>query len=74
MYILPVGIRTVRVEDRKFLINNVPFYFKGFGKIQDGDVSGFVRNVFSFQSQLRGVLRNNMAGAKSKNKRKQGIR
>ncbi|KAK2574053.1 Beta-glucuronidase [Acropora cervicornis] len=40
VYILPVGIRTVRVEDRKFLINNVPFYFKGFGKIQDGDIRG----------------------------------
>lgn len=36
---LPVGFRTVRVEGSRFLINNVPFYFKGFGKIQDSDVS-----------------------------------
>ncbi|XP_068680105.1 beta-glucuronidase-like [Montipora foliosa] len=40
VYILTVGIRTVRVEGSKFLINNVPFYFKGFGKIQDGDIRG----------------------------------
>ena len=39
VYNLPVGFRTVRVEGSRFLINNVPFYFKGFGKRQDSDVS-----------------------------------
>ena len=39
MYRLPVGFRTVRVEGPRFLINNIPFYLKGFGKIQDSDVS-----------------------------------
>ena len=39
MYRLPVGFRTVRVEGPRFLINNIPFYFKGFGKIQDSEVS-----------------------------------
>ena len=27
------------MEGSRFLINNVPFYFKGFGKRQDSDVS-----------------------------------
>ena len=39
MYRLPVGFRTVRVEGPRFLINNIPLYFKGFGKIQDSEVS-----------------------------------
>ena len=39
VYTLPLGFRTVRVEGSRFLINNVPFYFKGFGKRQDTDVS-----------------------------------
>ena len=39
VYTLPVGFRTARVEGSRFLINNIPFYFKGFGKIQDSDVS-----------------------------------
>ena len=34
-YILPYGIRTVRVEGRHFLINERPFYFKGYGKHED---------------------------------------
>ena len=29
------GIRTVKVEGKKFLINGKPFYFKGFGKHED---------------------------------------
>ncbi|XP_020613653.1 beta-glucuronidase-like isoform X1 [Orbicella faveolata] len=40
VYTLPVGFRTVRVEGSRFLINNVPFYFKGFGKRQDSDIRG----------------------------------
>ena len=52
MYRLPVGFRTARVEGPRFLINSVPFYFKGFGKIQDSEVSDnllFGRFCFSFQ-------------------------
>ncbi|MCH4191688.1 MAG: beta-glucuronidase [Butyrivibrio sp.] len=39
-YTLPVGIRTIRVTDRQFLINGKPFYFKGFGKHEDSDIRG----------------------------------
>lgn len=34
------GVRTVEVKDGKFLINNKPFYFKGFGKHEDSYVNG----------------------------------
>ena len=39
VYHLPVGIRSVEVKGTKFLINNESFYFKGFGKHEDSDVS-----------------------------------
>lgn len=39
VYHLPVGIRSVEVKGTQFLINNEPFYFKGFGKHEDSDVS-----------------------------------
>ncbi|MGP0031622.1 MAG: beta-glucuronidase [Acidimicrobiales bacterium] len=39
-YVLPVGIRTVRVEGTRFLINGEPFYFRGFGKHEDLNVRG----------------------------------
>jgi beta-glucuronidase len=39
-YTLPVGIRTVRVDGARFLINDEPFYFKGFGKHEDAAVRG----------------------------------
>jgi beta-glucuronidase len=39
-YTLPVGIRTVRVDGREFLINGQPFYFRGFGKHEDLNVHG----------------------------------
>ena len=39
VYYLPVGIRSVEVKGTKFLINNESFYFKGFGKHEDSDVS-----------------------------------
>lgn len=39
-YDLSIGIRTVKVEKDQFLINNQPFYFKGFGKHEDMDIKG----------------------------------
>lgn len=39
-YSLPVGVREVRVEGERFLINGKPFYFKGFGKHEDSDIRG----------------------------------
>lgn len=39
-YSLPVGIRTVRVDGTRFLINDEPFYFKGFGMHEDHLVRG----------------------------------
>lgn len=39
-YRLPVGIRTVKVRDGKFLINDRAFYFRGFGKHEDADIRG----------------------------------
>ena len=40
VYALPVGIRTIRVDGTRFLINEEPFYFTGFGKHEDGPVRG----------------------------------
>jgi beta-glucuronidase len=40
IYELPFGVRTVEVEDGEFLINNKPFYFKGFGKHEDSPING----------------------------------
>jgi beta-glucuronidase len=39
-YTLPLGIRTVRVEGTRFLINGEPFNFRGFGKHEDLNVHG----------------------------------
>lgn len=39
-YPLPVGVRTVRVDRTRFLINGEPFYFRGFGKHEDAAVRG----------------------------------
>jgi beta-glucuronidase len=39
-YTLPVGIRTVRVDGTRFLINGEPFYFRGFGMHEDLPVRG----------------------------------
>jgi beta-glucuronidase len=39
-YTVPVGIRSVQVKGRQFLINGRPFYFTGFGKHEDGAVRG----------------------------------
>lgn len=40
VYDQPFGVRTVAVKDGKFLINNKPFYFKGFGKHEDAPIHG----------------------------------
>jgi len=39
-YSLKVGVRTVKVSGNKFLINNEPFYFTGFGMHEDHVVKG----------------------------------
>lgn len=39
-YTEPFGIRSIKVEDGKFLINDKPFYFKGFGKHEDTNING----------------------------------
>lgn len=44
-YSLPYGIRTVRVEGTKFLINEKPFYFKGYGKHEDTFPAGRGENL-----------------------------
>lgn len=40
VYDLKVGLRTVRVDGIKFLINEKPFYFKGFGRHEDSFFRG----------------------------------
>lgn len=35
IYILPYGIREVKLSEKRFLINGKPFYFKGYGKHED---------------------------------------
>jgi beta-glucuronidase len=39
-YTLPIGIRTIRVEDDKLLLNGQPIYLKGFGRHEDFPVVG----------------------------------
>jgi len=39
-YSLPVGIRTIQVEDDALLINGQPIYLKGFGRHEDFAVTG----------------------------------
>ncbi len=39
-YSVPVGIRSVRIDGSRFLINEEPFYFRGFGKHEDAAVRG----------------------------------
>ena len=39
IYRLPIGIRTVAINDNKFTINGKPFYFHGVDKHEDADVS-----------------------------------
>lgn len=53
VYEQPFGVRTVQVTEGKFLINNKPFYFKGFGKHEDSPIHGRgfneAVNVMDFQ-------------------------
>lgn len=39
-YLQPFGVRKIEVNNGKFLINNKPFYFKGFGKHEDTHING----------------------------------
>ena len=39
-YPQPVGVRTVAVDGRRFLINGKPFYFTGFGMHEDAPARG----------------------------------
>lgn len=52
VYKLEIGIRTVRIEGKYFLINDKPFYFKGFGKHEDFEIRGkgfdYVVNIKDF--------------------------
>lgn len=45
VYELPYGLRTVKVEGTKFLINGKPFYFKGYGKHEDSFPNGRGQNL-----------------------------
>lgn len=40
VYHLPLGLRTVRVDQDCFLLNGRPFYFTGFGRHEDSDLRG----------------------------------
>ena len=52
-YTLPVGVRTVEVRGKEFLINGEPFYFTGFGMHEDhvaiGKGHGNAQMVNDFQ-------------------------
>ena len=39
-YPLAVGVRTVEVDETRFLINGQPFYFRGFGRHEDAPIRG----------------------------------
>jgi beta-glucuronidase len=45
IYELPYGVRTVRVEGSRFLINGRAFYFKGYGKHEDTFPHGRGENI-----------------------------
>ncbi|WP_366295883.1 beta-glucuronidase [Paenibacillus sp. AN1007] len=40
VYEQPFGVRSVEVKEGKFLINDKPFYFKGYGKHEDTTMHG----------------------------------
>lgn len=39
-YIEPFGMRTVEIKNNQFLINDKPFYFKGYGRHEDTHING----------------------------------
>lgn len=47
-----LGIRTVRVENGQFFINDQPFYFKGFGKHEDSYLNGRGLNEVANKADL----------------------
>lgn len=40
VYAMPVGLRTVAVQGKQFLLNDAPVWFKGFGRHEDFCASG----------------------------------
>lgn len=38
IYRLKIGVRSLAWDDKQFLINGRPIYFRGFGKHEDSDV------------------------------------
>ena len=52
VYELPYGIRTVKVDGIKFLINGRPFYFKGYGKHEDTFPAGRGMNMPMYVKDL----------------------
>jgi len=46
------GIRTVKIKGTEFLINDKPFYFKGFGKHEDFPISGRGINEVAYMKDL----------------------
>lgn len=40
IYIEEFGLRSIKIENNQFLINDKPFYFKGFGKHEDIFING----------------------------------
>ncbi|KAL3443941.1 glycoside hydrolase superfamily [Aspergillus insuetus] len=63
MYELPLGVRTVKVDKSKFLINDKPFYFTGFGKHEDSTLRGKgfdpVTMIHNFNLMARVLQRGN---------------
>lgn len=45
IYTKEFGVRTIKIENNQFLINEKPFYFKGFGKHMDFFASGRGMNL-----------------------------
>ena len=52
VYELPYGIRTIKVEGIRFLINGRPFYFKGYGKHEDTFPAGRGMNIPMYVKDL----------------------
>ena len=62
IYRIPhVGIRTIRVTDSKFLVNDRPFYFHGANAHEDSDIrgKGFDNVILSKHFNLYGWLHGN---------------